>query len=245
MFLVGMVGMGEEQGEFFESFEFLLGGFVGPSIGWRLIDLDEVNSILEANGYASLGDRLSTYGARQVYSYPPHSDLFFGMDIWMGELRSELGDKRAELLISSFGLWDIALVAFQAQAEQIRLSAGFTSGLGAVELELWEGTSEDLEDAIENGFQMAFGYFYFAMEPNVSLHLRPLKWLAMQLRAGYLFTAPFFWQEREWSILRPAFKPDGLSVGGSVQINLGILFEPWLQELADWFSSLEPSEPDF
>lgn len=206
VFTAGFVvarGTCDEEGP---TFEFK---FKGSSIGLSLLDVAPLNPVLRANGFAPLSGRLKL-GGEIDFSFAI-GRLHFGLDKWSLTAKTEQGEKKVELSISSKG-FDIGCVVASDQCSIFSIGSVF--GRGEVELKLRHGVPQSFEEAVANPFRSVLETSFYAVEPYVSVLLQPLRWIGIRLQVGYLFafSSPT-WKVDRFEFPGPPFAPDGLSIG--------------------------------
>jgi len=192
-------------------------GFGGPMIGLFVLDLGSgddqatVNGILAENGYATLPNRIITFGGGGGGGVI--GSMSFGGRGWGGSIDSLREGKKAELSLG-FGGMDIAYVV--GGNEQALLLIGAVLGGGGLDLKLRNRIPTSFEDAVADPTSTTLSRGFFGAEPYVRFQIQPFDWLGFEFHLGYLFTLVGNWEEGGQELAGPTLEVSGAFVGLSI-----------------------------
>ena len=192
-------------------------GFGGPMIGLFVLDLGSgddqatVNGILAENGYATLPNRIITFGGGGGGGVI--GSMSFGGRGWGGSIDSLREGKKAELSLG-FGGMDIAYVV--GGNEQALLLIGAVLGGGGLDLKLRNRIPTSFEDAVADPTSTTLSRGFFGAEPYVRFQIQPFDWLGFEFHLGYLFTLVGNWEEGGQELAGPTLEVSGSFIGLSI-----------------------------
>jgi len=194
-------------------------GFGGPLIGLFTIELgsedeaDSINGILAANGYATLPNRMITFGGGGGGGVI--GSMSFGGRGWGGTIDSLREGKKAELSLG-FGGMDIAYVV--GGNEQALLLIGAVLGGGGLDLKLRDRIPTSFEAAVADPTSTTLSRGFFGAEPYVRFQIQPFDWLGFEFHLGYLLTLVGNWEEGGQELAGPTLEVSGAFVGLSIAL---------------------------
>lgn len=180
-------------------------------IGALSPDLGDLNSKLEANGFAALDGTVLLFGGGGYGAWESWRLGGFGGG---GMLASEKGAKRSELSMG-FGALQVARVL---PLGGVQLELGAIMGGGGATLTLSDGTPADADEAIGDRFDTVMDRGFFLVGPSVGARIDLTQHLGLQLSAGYLHTLG------EWTHRGSDAKLGGLPDLNGAFISVGLTF---------------------
>lgn len=195
-------------------------GFGGPMIGLFVLDLgagddqETVNGILAANGYATLPNRMITFGGGGGGGVI--GGISLGGSGWGGSIDSLREGKKAEFSLG-FGGMDIAYTV--GGNEQALLLIGAVLGGGGLDLKLRDRIPTSFEDAVAAPTSTTLSRGFFGAEPYVRFQIQPFDWLGFEFHLGYLLTLVGNWEEGGQELAGPTLlEVSGPFVGLSIAL---------------------------
>lgn len=181
--LLAMPALGENEGD-----QGMGGGGFMP--GLLFLNLSDLNTVLEANGYAPFEEMIFVMGGGGFGGFIK-GPRFGGMG-WGGDTSSKLGTRKAQL---SIGFGGFLIEQGLLSAERYSFSAGIVAGGGGADLKLLDHHSDSFETAISRPPNTALTRGFFAAEIYGAAEVSLLDWLTLKVYVGYLLTFGGPWEQ--------------------------------------------------
>ncbi|HEY5595898.1 MAG TPA: hypothetical protein VIL47_01365 [Candidatus Bipolaricaulota bacterium] len=192
------------------------GGMLG---GWvTLANMQGLNDLLSANGYAPFPQGFLVFGGRGVAGEA--QGLRLGGGGAGGDVSSYQGERVAKL---EFGYGGFTIDQGLLHGDHYDVAAGATLGGGEATLTLQAHRPDSFEEAIANPVNTVLTRGFWLVQPHLSISVDVLPWLSLMLNATYLWTLPQAWVQHDTVLPGPPADFNGWSV--EVGLSFGGAFE--------------------
>lgn len=186
----------------------------GPYIGWLSLSLADLNAVLEQYDYAAFPEGMLVFGGNGFGGM--FEGVRFGGGGAGGDVSTRKADKVAKLEI---GYGGFAVSWGLAHGDRYDVAVGAVIGGGEARLDLVANRPNSFEEALDTPSNTLLTRGFFMVQPQASVGLSLLPWLAVRVTGGYLFTLPESWKQGETDLPGPPASFSGWEI--HVQFEFG------------------------